>query len=162
MKRLFVYIVNCMSILLILIVLLLNVKTSIVDVPHKWKLIGVNFFPEGWGFFTRNPREKQSVLFKKKKKTYELITYKNSSFANWWGFSKKSRRISLEKDRLVGRLLEKDGTNYYIVERDSLFHYLHTGEYLLVEYSTTPWSFLNEQYKINKEYRKIKFIDNDF
>lgn len=71
--------------------------------PFDSKLIGSILLPEGWSFFTRNPREEWLFAYTLKNAKVEPILFKGSSSKNLFGFSKEFRIRNME----IHTILEK-------------------------------------------------------
>ncbi|MBK8567073.1 MAG: SdpA family antimicrobial peptide system protein [Saprospiraceae bacterium] len=68
-----------------------------------------NVMPQGWGFFTRNPREDNYFVFRLSPdgKQTPVLTYSNS-LNNMFGIKRTSRIQSMEMGAIVQRLKEYD------------------------------------------------------
>ncbi len=65
--------------------------------PHYEVLRIVNsLFPEGWSFFTRSPREEAADLYKIEGEKIKKVNFCNADPKNFFGLSRKSRRIGME------------------------------------------------------------------
>lgn len=60
--------------------------------------------PQGWAFFTRNPREEQYYVYKEEGKKLVPLLYTNSSYKNAFGFTRKVRIRGVEMGGLVSQL----------------------------------------------------------
>lgn len=124
------------------IIFISSLKTTVFDLSFASKYnISITTL-QGWGFFTRNPREDQLALYQVKNGRKTLATFKNASFQNAFGFSRLSRRVNLEFQRLMGQVLG-DTTNADIVhvKRDGKFIYLQNGEYIIEQRAIVPWLY---------------------
>lgn len=65
-----------------------------------------NFFvPQGWGFFTKNPREEVVLVYhQNKEKEWELQSIPNSSPKNMFGLSKRQRRMGMDLSFLLHQM----------------------------------------------------------
>lgn len=114
--------------------------------------------PQGWGFFTKNPREDQYFLYKLKHDTKELVTFRNTSSKNLWGVSKLSRRINLEFQRILGRVDESMWSksiplNSKIdIEKSNEFLFIDIGQYLIERREVIPWQYS----RFRKNYEPLK------
>lgn len=115
--------------------------------------------PEGWGFFTKNPRDEKNVLYRiRPDNTLELASYRNSDARNLFGLSRRSRRTNLEFSRVLAEVREKDWTRYraytlaQLVGSDTIapvrvaysplkFTQLAKGNYLVKRYAIVPWAW---------------------
>jgi antimicrobial peptide system SdpA family protein len=66
------------------------------------------FFPEGFSFFTRNPREPVVEIYKYENSTYTLTTIPNGSIKNMLGINKSSRAQNLESGFILSKLRPDD------------------------------------------------------
>lgn len=66
------------------------------------------FFPEGFSFFTRNPREPQVEVYKLEGGRLELLTIANASHKNWFGIVKSSRAQNIETGYLLSKIKADD------------------------------------------------------
>ncbi|WP_177236660.1 SdpA family antimicrobial peptide system protein [Spirosoma endophyticum] len=104
------------------------------------------FTPEGWGFFTRNPRVVQFVMERFEQPNAEIITVKNTDPSNLFGLSRKSRRVNLEFQRILSKLPDSAWIdNKYKIKilkldgfKDQLI-YIKSGKYKIKKYIPTPW-----------------------
>lgn len=83
--------------LFVLLILVSSLKESVIILPGKLKETINIFFPEGWSFFTRSPREEMAEIYEiKNNNTLTRISYQCSAPENLFGISKKSRKIGME------------------------------------------------------------------
>jgi len=130
----------------IFIVFISSLKSTVFDVPfiRKYNISLVS--PQGWGFFTRNPRENQFALYLIEGKDKKLVTFKNASTSNLLGFSRLSRRINLEFQRILIKVndtlwVDKEQKSTLKVKRDNHFIYLKKGHYIIERSELTPWQY---------------------
>lgn len=57
--------------------------------------------PEGWGFFSRNPREQDLLIYKKQNSEWKSVLNPLTSSENWFGFSRDARSLSVEAAMLL-------------------------------------------------------------
>lgn len=123
--------------------------------PNKKIKLEVSLFmPEGWAFFTRNPREPNLYVYSVKNEKYKLINHLNSSFENYFGFSRGSRVMSIE----MGKILEKIKPSSWkptsnelktIYIENKAFNPSIKGLFLIELREKTPWTWI-------KSYDSIK------
>ena len=123
-----------------------------VNTNENHKRIITYCFPQGWGFFTKSPRESKIDVYKKKKKKWEKITFKNASKENVFGFSRKSRIVFMETMIINQKIKEKDWKEYKGIENLNIpteifeidnanLNYLKNEEFILIKSKTLPWSW---------------------
>lgn len=134
--------------------------TSIQFNPIQNKLdskrIVYSIVPQGWAFFTRNPREAQVLLYEIKDNKPQKINHLHSSGCNLMGLNRRSSvyisEIQLVRAELSDSLFSDTEWNYqnsslgYIPEkqyivRNKVSNPLLCGEYLLVLQQPIPWAW---------------------
>lgn len=135
------------------IVFVSSLKTQIVlSEGMKTKLNTI--FPEGWSFFTRNPREPLLESFNIVDNNLVPIPLSNSSSENFFGFSRKSRVKGFEASMIVSDIpsniwKEDTGIDYKKHINDSVINikpkqsntYFKKGVYLFVLKKPIPWAW---------------------
>ncbi|MCZ8228794.1 SdpA family antimicrobial peptide system protein [Flavobacterium sp.] len=94
--------------LLIFIIFISSIKENIVSNEISIKRNINALFPEGWGFFTRNPLEDEVYIYKYDNNN-KIIPIKllNQSVENLFGFSRNSRLLSYDLSNII-ELIPKD------------------------------------------------------
>jgi antimicrobial peptide system SdpA family protein len=154
------------------LILVSSVQSIVSPLSDSQKANISFFFPEGWGFFTKNPRDEiLTDIYKIENGKLNLVTIPNSSSENLLGFSRKSRFISAEATKLsvlVGENGWQNSVNWIehkILPKNknkvilppvlkSQLRYFKSGEYLLVRYKITPWAWTTK----NQERFNLFFI----
>ncbi|PJJ59214.1 SdpA family antimicrobial peptide system protein [Hymenobacter chitinivorans] len=131
--------------------------------------------PEGWGFFTKSPRDEKNVLYRiRPDKSLEVATHKNADPENLFGFSRRSRRANMEFSRVMAQVKEKDWDQYqryslqdligsdtiatvHIPYSSTQFNQLQKGTYIVKRYTITPWAWAQypEHYTNPERYLKL-------
>lgn len=139
-----------------------SLKSQLV-LSEELKLATNTIFPQGWGFFTKNPQDFAINIYKIENKKLILIDIKNQSFKNRLGFSRSARIIGYEMSTVVSDIQNKDWVrntdgNIYSniddkivdVENREYFNHLKKGEYLVKLYKPIPYAWSNDnQEKFN-------------
>lgn len=73
---------------------------------YKNKVNLVSLIPEGWSFFTRNPREEQIRVYKEADGKLVNMTHSNFSLYNKLGFARYTRSRSIELNSLLASVRE--------------------------------------------------------
>ena len=130
--------------------------TSVGYTPFRLKASNkINAFqmiPQGWGFFTRNPREEKLIVYKKENNSLRKITQPNFSRENLFGLSRKGRMRQLQVGNLIlpyykqmrpcGSIDPLECTSDTVLMVKSPFeHSMLKGEYLILKQATLPWSW---------------------
>ena len=130
---------------LILKVFSASMGINATNTPFLHRYIVSIFIPEGWGFFTRNPREVQHTMEKVENNQIQIITIKNTHFTNLFGISRKSRRINLEFQRILAKIPNTSWDNNNTIIRLSGFEnqliYIGKGKYLVKKFTPIPWAW---------------------
>ncbi|UGU15382.1 SdpA family antimicrobial peptide system protein [Sinomicrobium kalidii] len=129
--------------------------TTIVNFPSttvKKQLFAL--FPEGWGFFTKSPRETMVDIYKKQdQENWKRVNISNSSRKNLFGFSRKARVMGIDIDIILRNIAKEDFIAFtgnfmnnipdriYTIEYDKSFQFINVGEYLIVERKIIPWFY---------------------
>ncbi|TGE29607.1 SdpA family antimicrobial peptide system protein [Hymenobacter metallicola] len=152
-----------------------SVSVNATDTSFQERYLFSALLPEGWGFFTKSPRDEKKVLYKlEADKSLTLATYHNSDADNLFGFSRRSRRTNLEFSRLMAQVQEKDWERYqHYTLRDLLrldtipsvqlkysagkYTQLTKGTYLVKAYTIVPWAWAQfpEHYTNPERYLKL-------
>lgn len=104
--------------ILIFSILISSIENPIAPKFAKKKTI-FSAFPQGWGFFTRNPREKILKLYRENENgDYVYLTKSNSSSEFYYGISKENRLQNWEVSTLIPKI-NKD--KWIKNQRDSIY-----------------------------------------
>lgn len=131
---------------------------------YKTKYFIKSIFPEGWGFFTRNPREHMLYVYKNVNKNWVLETLPNFYYA--YGIGRDMRVQGAEVSKILKELKPNDWKETTVL--DSCFRYRKTigvsnnssipnicGNYILVLQEPVPWAWSTDKSKITMP---IKFV----
>lgn len=144
-------------------------KSSVPIVSNtsfKNKATVFNFIPQGWGFFTRDAREEELILYELKNDTILRFTKTNSDVSSFFGASRKSRLIGVESGILVSKIkdtlwkpmkgnqliLDKEMFTDTIINSFTPCHI--KGDFFFVLQERTPWAWAG--HKIIMPYKYIK------
>lgn len=158
-----IFVGSIISLIIMLVIFICSIKVNVVFIPDNYKRMVSNLLPQGWGFFTRSPRGKQYMLYEYN--TNKVITFKSGSSDNYFGFSKMSRRLNLESERLIdfAKIKNNDEANEGVtikIKRDSSqFFYIKPSMYKIVESETIPILFVNKNYTSPKRVFFVNFIE---
>lgn len=158
--------------ILILLIFFSSLKEQ-VFVSNKLKNTLSIIFPQGWGFFTKSPREPMLEVYRvDQRNNMELVTLKNQSSSNFFGLSRRGRMIGYESSMIASQIsqnLWKDEImkNKFKLPKDTIIQikkgdgkYFQRGIYLLVSYKIIPFIWANENQEANNpiKYTFIKVI----
>lgn len=115
-----------------------------------------SFFPQGWAFFTKDPREPQSQLFKLENNKWQRVEHYQSSMKNYLGMNKGSTRINYELISIYSLIKKTEYSDSYsniqigwieniptkvIYIKNSFDNPRLRGEYALVIQKIVPWAW---------------------
>lgn len=83
---------------------LLMIASPAINVKLNIRRSVASSFPQGWGFFTRNPLDPKLVVYRLEGNQLKEISFLNNSSKNIWGLSKVSRVVSTEAGKIVKSL----------------------------------------------------------
>lgn len=131
-------------------------------------------FPEGWGFFTKSPRDFHLEVYKLEYNELKLVTIKNQSTNNLIGFSRKIRVVSYEASILASQIeevdwvdkLEKDFTKDIDklrpveIKVNQNFKYMNKGTYIFKLFKITPFAWAKNNQELNNPVKisKVKIL----
>lgn len=116
--------------------------------------------PQGWGFFTKDPRDNQLEVYKIVNNTTNKITIKNVALETSFGLSRKARYIGYESAQVINSIDKKYWKsnvfgNINKLKYDSAYRcnnnlkYLKKGQYLFVTYKIIPYKWANSNQEKN-------------
>lgn len=151
--------------------------SSIPFNPIQYKLSFVKnkvftFTPQGWAFFTRNPREEQIYIYRiDNNGRLSRINQKHSNFDNIMGLDRKVSKISVEVQYLTSNIHKSEYTetiwNYdenifgkvpskYISVINPINNPLLCGNYLIVKQKIVPWAWWSTSRKVQMPSTVVK------
>lgn len=130
-------------------------------------------FPQGWGFFTKDPKEVTIDVYQLEGKLLKLVTVNNFSTQNLFGFSREARYVGFELGKLeqyipknvyknkLGEVHKNYPMKTEIVKIPFIpkFYPLNK-EFVIYQYKIIPFSWINQN---QEQYRpflvaRIKFV----
>lgn len=115
------------------------------------------FVPQGWAFFTRNPREAQIIIYQKKSDNrFEEISQRHSSYHNIFGLKRTASKVMSElqfvKRKINDSLYQNTMWSYQrelyskvslesITVQNQIKDPILCGEYLVVYQKAVPWAW---------------------
>jgi len=158
MKKVYHILISAVYVFVFLLILIVNLGSTTIEMSYEAKKTFLSLSLQGWGFFTRNPREEVVDIFKIEGHRLKKMTVINASASNYFGMSRKSRKIGMEVSVILGKLKKKEGEWKRMTKNEPMLHgdpivplessnlhYLSKGEYLLTKRVTTPWAWYNKK-----------------
>ncbi|UKB82303.1 SdpA family antimicrobial peptide system protein [Chryseobacterium sp. MEBOG06] len=144
----------------------------------------ISFFPQGWAFFTKEPRDPLIYLFSFSNNKFDNVIDKNFSLNTFLGASRKSRIINVELQKIVNKIIT-DSIEYRseeflginelkknVINRNNNFTKVYidkkyipdinNGKYLIVIEEPLPWALLSKtsNYKAKFKIYPIQVVKN--
>lgn len=157
MKNSFYIFVIFISIIILFTVFTNSIKHNLFSGSFYTIRLVNTILPQGWGFFTKNPRDPNIYLYKLHKGKIEKVIYTNCHYKNYFGLSKKGRMIAFE-NTIILKQIEKavyekiskidEPHIVYKVNCNNL-SYIYPGEYMIIREEIAPYLWRNFKKKEN-------------
>lgn len=158
------------GVVLLCVVALCNTPYSALSIRGKTKKLVQGVLPQGWEFFTLDPRMEYFLVYKKVNNELVCLDLRNTASASFFGMSKLSRVYNIELEVLLARL---DSGHYVSCRtRKEMEHIYDTlkavsirnrtnvryfkGEYLIRKTKPVPWAWSNAKKEIFMPSKVVK------
>jgi antimicrobial peptide system SdpA family protein len=165
-------------VVLLFTIFISSIQFNPIQNKYNHKRIVFSLTPQGWAFFTRNPREAQTLIYEIKKDKLVLLNHKHSSIYNWIGLNRKSSVIMSEmqiiRSKLADSIFINSEWNYQInktgnfpkkntLVKNEIFNPILCGEYVLVFQKPIAWAYSKSLKNISMPAKvaRIKINCND-
>ncbi len=170
-----VFILNILLWVLLTVVILSSAgpynTTSFKFLNKSESLTLRSFFPEGFGFFSRDPQEEFPLIYKEVNDNLVLLTKPNSSLKNMLGLRRSQRSIFAELGIIVSEVADEDWSRcasslvecwnsktIKILKIENMNHGANLcGTYLISTKKPIPWAWRNT-FKGEMPQRFVKLI----
>jgi len=134
---------------------------NVIHLSKKTNEATFTIMPQGWGFFTRNPREPLIDMYKVTSTGLIKVTNPNSSLEYFFGFNRgmrfSSTQIGYFVEQVPERLWLKFAFPNDFFNMDETFFKLindfstpiHCGKYILTKTERVPWAWSQHLHEIN-------------
>ena len=136
------------------------------------KVTLLNITPQGWGFFTKDPREEQLIVCKLKNDTPRRFTKTHSSSSSFFGLSRKNRFTAMEAANLAAQIndtlwntmegrkfiLEKNAPTDTVINR--IKPITIEGDFFFVKQERIPWAWAGNAIVMPYKYIKV-YVQSD-
>lgn len=144
------------SVLFVKIVFVNSIGYNLLTDNSRWNKEIQFLFPQGWAFFTKDPREEHTIFYKIDKNNLQELDFKNGAMNSSFGISRKNRIMLIEIAQIVNQidsvswvdLKSKEDLNTYKDTTKSLevINFvnkaeLENGDYMIVKQRPVPWSW---------------------
>lgn len=166
-------IISAFWIFIVLLILLSSNNSSYPILNYKTQKTISTLFPQGWGFFTKDPKDATIDVYELQGKTLKLVTVNNFSQDNLFGFSRKSRYIGYELGKLgacipkaaykneIGMVCKKFQSKATVVKIPfkPRFYSLNK-EFVIYQYKIVPFEWINKKQEQYRPYlvARVKFV----
>lgn len=156
------YLLNMIVIILVFFMLIIFSKDNVINLnANTLRIIS----PQGYAFFTRDPKEPQLFIYKlEERKIIEDLSKNSTTSDMLFGLSRKNRRQSLEMNEIFPKLIKWEDYN----SLEDLKHIVPdtlsikskdskklTGQFLIIREKRIPWAWASN---LKTPQRKFKFI----
>jgi antimicrobial peptide system SdpA family protein len=151
---------------IILYIFLASIPFNPLSLPFSKATQVYSLIPEGWGFFTRNPKEPNVLMYKKQGVTWINSTRSNSDPVFWFGLSRKNRTIMSESMTAINNIkdslwVKRDGKINFNVSKIILIKSafkkpLISGDYVVIRQDPIPWAWSKNYKKLHMPYQIIR------
>lgn len=158
---------------LIINIFLVTVKGNPIEITNEVDSRVFNFIPQGWAFFTRNPREAQISIYKiENGSILKPYPQRHSSFINLFGLKRTSSKILTElqliKLKTSDSLYSDMKWNYQVDKysklptksfeyKNEIFDPILLGNFIVVYQKPVPWAWSKSIKKIKMPSKVIRF-----
>lgn len=143
------------ALIFIFMVFINSIGYNLLTFNKKWAFELQFLFPQGWAFFTKDPRDVQTTLYKIENRTLSELNMKNGATNALFGISRKNRIMLIELAQIVNQidsiswkdinskeaLLTFSDTAKAIEIGNFVNHSNLVGEYLITKQRPLPWSW---------------------
>ncbi|GAA0553438.1 SdpA family antimicrobial peptide system protein [Chitinophaga japonensis] len=148
-------------------IIVASMPSNALTPRYKTRKLLNSLLPEGWSFFTRNPREEMADIYRVEGQYLVRITDCNSEPANFMGFSRKSRKAGMELSAIAGQVPARYWYKYHAVYADpgkdvcaiknrKDLHILSPGMYVVAIYPPVPWTYARFPQHYTRTYKLAK------
>lgn len=139
-----------------------------ISIAQKEAKLIFTLAPQGWGFFTRSPRELQTLIYIKKNAKYELVNKSGSDPEYLFGLSRYSRRKNIELGQIFSTLPDSIWSvcptrEIFDCDSGKVFSVKNVyknsacfGDYLLILSEPIPWAWAKSYNRITMPFKYCK------
>lgn len=161
----------CVSMLLIINVYFASMVESPISLTNNVNDNFSTFIPQGWAFFTRDPREAQILIYKIEKGIIVPVEQKHSSIYNLIGINRKASKILSELQMLIYKIDKKKFVDFKwnyqthcydnkiikpIKLKNEFYKPILKGEYLIIFQKPVPWAWSKSINNLKMDAKGIK------
>lgn len=158
---------------LIVNIFLITVKGNPLEITNEVNTKVFNIVPQGWAFFTRDPREAQITIYKiKNDSILKPYPQRHSSFNNFFGLKRTSSKILTElqliklktSDSLYSDMKWNYQAHKYAKHTTKSFQYenevfdpILLGDFIVVYQKPVPWAWSKSMKEIEMPSKVIRY-----
>ena len=167
-RKIFYLLVNFFQLCFFYIIVISSLKGTVTGNTFKYKKYVNAILPEGWGFFTKDPREAMTEMYVEKNGQLERIDFLNNDVKNYFGFSRKSRRVAMDVGIIYEQIInnhrynstqeaDENAVTIQFWERLYALQSYSTEKFYFVQKEYTPWAWYKNRRSSVKEEKYIQF-----
>ena len=166
----FLLVIGFVYFLSIIYIVLASIPYNPLRLSNNEKKTVLILAPQGWSFFTKNPREEEILLYKKVKNTWVKWDKSLSDPAFCFGASRVGKKIISEKFQIANQI--KDSTSWTNGDlANSMFFVFNklpvlkisalskdpilSGDFILVKQKNVPWAWSKKYNCITMPYKCV-------
>ena len=143
------------SLTFIFIVFINSIGYNLLTFNTKWSFELQFLFPQGWSFFTKDPREEQTIIYKQENNKLEELNLKNGATSSWLGITRYNRIMLIELIQITNQVDSSKWSNINSKENFKIFTDTTTaievinfvnnaqleGNFIIIKQKPIPWSW---------------------
>ena len=148
--------------------LISSIEFNPMSINYENSRVIYTIMPQGWGFFTRDPREPQTLIYARRGNRFELVNKSNAEPEYLFGISRTSRRKNVEFGQIFSQIADSlwikcPSKRMIECEPPKAVHFksfytnpICRGEYLLVMKQPVPWAWSKSNDGIEMPFKVCK------
>ncbi len=148
-----------------------SIQFNPIQSKYNKKKLVVSLTPQGWAFFTRNPREAQTLIYEVKDDKLVLLKHKHSSIYNWIGLDRRASvlvsEMSIIRSKVPDSMFMTTKWNYqtnktgdFPSESIAIKNEIHNptlcGDYVLVFQQPIAWAYSKSMDNIDMPAKSVR------
>jgi antimicrobial peptide system SdpA family protein len=135
---------------------------------YRYSSLIYTLLPQGWGFFTRDPREAQTMVYRPEGSAFRLVNKSNGEASYLFGLSRVSRRQNIELGQIIATIPSQAWTpcssrnlssclsDSLVVRKNPFKSPLIKGEYVLVSTNPIPWAWSHSRKPVVMPFKTVR------
>ena len=144
-----------LSLTFLFVIFINSIGYNLLTFNKKWSFELQFLFPQGWGFFTKDPREDQTTIYKEENNSLKELDLKNGAPNSWLGMTRKNRIMLIELIQIINQV---DSSNWKGIDsKEKMKAFTDTtkaievinfvnnaqleGNFFVIKQKPVPWSW---------------------